>query len=293
MFFLSSYSFMFSCIYVVFVYFMFCLDRFFIFWRIMELRTLVFMGVCYSSFKNNFSSLLVFFIIQTISALMLLLFFLIGRSTGFTVSILLKLSMFPFYFWYINLLLSFPNIILFFSRTLFKLPSIFILNYFFWLVDIKLMLSSALLTILFGAVTILNRIELRTILTASSVVNNSWFFLSQSFSLALFFSYYLVYSLFLFTIFNSQSDLITFNSLSFKYDRVLVVLSLLTISGLPPFPLFYFKMLIVYNFAFYTSYSFYVFTLMVLTVISTLSYLKHLFNSILLSFSSPIEFLYN
>lgn len=293
MFFLSSYSFMFSCIYVVFVYFMFCLDRFFIFWRIMELRTLVFMGVCYSSFKNNFSSLLVFFIIQTISALMLLLFFLIGRSTGFTASILLKLSMFPFYFWYINLLLSFPNIILFFSRTLFKLPSIFILNYFFWLVDIKLMLSSALLTILFGAVTILNRIELRTILTASSVVNNSWFFLSQSFSLALFFSYYLVYSLFLFAIFNSQSDLITFNSLSFRYDRVLVVLSLLTISGLPPFPLFYFKMLIVYNFAFYTSYSFYVFTLMVLTVISTLSYLKHLFNSILLSFSSPIEFLYN
>lgn len=284
---------MFSCVYVVFVYFMFCLDRFFIFWRIMELRTLVFIGVCYSSFKNNFSSLLVFFIIQTISALILLLFFLIDRCIGFTVSILLKLSMFPFYFWYINLLLSFPNIILFFSRTLFKLPSIFILNYFFWLVDIKLTLSSALLTIFLGAVTILNRIELRTILTASSVVNNSWFFLSQSFSLALFFSYYLVYSLFLFIIFNSQSDLITFNSLSFKYDRALVVLSLLTISGLPPFPLFYFKMLIVYNFAFYTSYSFYVFALMVLTVISTLRYLKHLFNSILLSFSSPIEFVSN
>lgn len=292
MFFLSRYSFFFTCVYFTFVYLIFCLDRFFIFWRVIELRTLVFMGICYSSFKNNFSSLLVFFIIQTISALILLTFFLVSRPFGFTFSILLKLSIFPFYFWYINLLLSFPNTILFFSRTFFKLPSVLILNYFFWIVNLKIITISALLTVLFGAVTMLNTMELRVILTASSVVNNSWFFFAQRCRLALFFSYYTVYTLFLFIIFNSQNDIIVFNSFSFNYNNFLLIVSLLTISGLPPFPLFFLKINIIFNMTFYSSYSFVVILLIILTVLSTLRYLKHIFNSLLTAYTAPISFTY-
>lgn len=292
MFFLSFYSFLFTCVYLVFLYFIFCLDSFFIFWRAIELRTLVFMGISYSRFKNNFSSLLVFFIIQTISALSLLVFFLVDRVMGFTFSILLKLSMFPFYFWYVNLLLSFPNTILFFSRTLFKLPSIFIMNYFFFLLSTKVIIISALLTVFFGAVTMLNRIELRLVLIASSVVNNSWFYFSQSISLTLFYFYFFVYSTFLFILLSSHRDLITFNSFRFDYINILLFTSLLTISGLPPFPLFFLKILVVFYLTQLTSYSIFVLVLMVLTVVSTLSYMKHLFNTLLTSFSSPILFLY-
>lgn len=292
MFFLSSYSFLFSCVYLVFIYFLLCVDRFFIFWSVIELRTLVFIGVCYSRFKNNFRSLLVFFIIQTISALILLLFFLADRTLGFTFSILLKLSIFPFYFWYIKLLVSFPNMILFFSRTLFKLPSVLIINYFFWLIDSSIMTYSSLLTILLGAVTMLYTSELRIILIASSVVNNSWFFLSQSFRLTLFTAYFTVYSFFLLLIFCCQGDLIVFNSFRLRYGNLLLILRLFTISGLPPFPLFYLKMLIIYNITFYFLFSQTVILLAILTVVSTLRYIKHLFSSLVMSFTSSLLFIY-
>ena len=78
MFFLTPQSFIFFSIYVLFIFLILCSDTFFIFWSLIEISTLVFMGMSYSLFKNNFSQLLTFFIIQTISAFSVLVFYVIG-----------------------------------------------------------------------------------------------------------------------------------------------------------------------------------------------------------------------
>ncbi len=98
MFFLTPHSFLFLLLYVLFLFLMMCVEGFYIFWAMLEIRTLVFIGMSFSLFKNNFSQLLTFFIIQTVSAFSLLLFYVTNSDFGFTLSLLLKLSIFPFHF---------------------------------------------------------------------------------------------------------------------------------------------------------------------------------------------------
>ena len=196
MFFLTPQSFIFFSIYVLFVFLMLCSDTFFIFWSLIEIRTLVFMGMSYSLFKNNFSQLLTFFIIQTISAFSVLVFYVIGWHLAFTISILLKLSMFPFHFWYLNLIPFFPNLVLFMSRTVFKIPSMLLLLFFYTNLDLTSLIISIVLTILVGAMSMIFRNDLRFLLIASSVANNSWFILSILARVILFSLYIFFYSLF-------------------------------------------------------------------------------------------------
>jgi hypothetical protein len=131
------------------------------------------MGVSYSIYKNNFSQLLIFFIIQTIAAFSLLVFFTTSFSLGFTFSFLLKISMFPFYFWYVDLVSMFPNFLFFFSSTVFKLPSILILFYFINIFCLKTLFVSSILTIVAGSALIVFTNDYRFLLLASSISNNS------------------------------------------------------------------------------------------------------------------------
>lgn len=279
--FLSPQSFLFSVFYVFLLFLLFCRRNFFIFWIIIELRTLVFIGVSYSLFKNNFSSLLLFFIIQSLSAFSILLFYFSHSTLGFTLSLLLKLSIFPFFYWYINLLPNFPNSMFFFSRTLFKLPSVFILINFYYIIRFLLLFFSAIFTIFLGAVIITIANDLRFVLICSSVVNNSWFMFSQYVRSFLFIAYFTLYSTLLFyllCLITTQSNYSFAHLLSNSH---LVLLCLFTIAGLPPFPLFFIKIVLVYCLILSSFSSLYIFFLMLARVLTMLGYLKHVFNSLL------------
>ena len=127
---LLPHSFFFSLIYIILLYVLSYLTDFFYFWVLIEVSTLVFIGIRYSVFKNNFSFLLIFFIIQTISAFFLLIFFIYPYPTLMSFSMFLKLSIFPFHFWFLSLINYFPNFVLFISMTIYKIPPIFILRIF-------------------------------------------------------------------------------------------------------------------------------------------------------------------
>lgn len=294
MFFFIPQTFFFIVVYLLFVFFMFCTDRFFVFWSLIEIRTLVFIGVSYSFFKNNFSSLIIFFIIQAISAFSLLIFYCVSSGYIFTISLFLKLSIFPFFFWYINVAFSFPMFILFFSRTIFKIPAFSMANIFYGLLDYNLVFISIVLTIAVRALVIIFSNDLRMLLVSSSVVNNSWFFLSQYVSIHFFIIYFTVYSFFLACLILNSSTLFSIRNFRYniKYD-FLVILSLLTLAGLPPFPLFYVKLLVIFSVAsYFFSYIFIMFV-MLFTVISMLGYLKHVFTVIIINFSSSVFFIIN
>jgi len=83
---------------------------------------LLFMGIAYTLFYNSFSNLLVYFLVQAFSSFSLLIFYLFTSPFLFTVSLILKLSMFPFHSWFIRTVYSFPNFMFFMASTLHKLP---------------------------------------------------------------------------------------------------------------------------------------------------------------------------
>lgn len=294
MIFIIPQTFFFIIVYSLFVIFMFCVDSFFVFWSLIEIRTLVFIGISYSFFKNNFSSLIIFFIIQAVSAFSLLVFYCISSEFMFSLSLFLKLSIFPFFFWYINIAFCFPIFILYFSRTMFKVPAFCLVNTFYYIIDYNLVFFSIILTILVRAFVIIFSNDLRMLLVSSSVVNNSWFFISQYVSIGIFILYFFVYSLFLgFLMFNSFS-LFSIGNLSYNYNyNYLVVLSLFTLAGLPPFPLFYVKLLIVFLISNYFFRYLYVIFVILFTVLSMLGYLKHVFRVILINFSNFTFFTIN
>lgn len=290
MFFLSPQSFMFFSVYNLIVILLFSLDNFFVFWCAIELSTLVFMGMSFSLFKNNFSSLLIFFIIQTVAAFSLLVFFNLSMQVAFSLSVLLKLAMFPFYFWYLRTVSMFPNFVFLFSRTFFKLPTFFMLNSFSFILSYSVLFPATVLTILFASVHMFARLDLRRLLIASSVANNSWFFLSQFVRITIFSLYYLFYFLFLFVVLVQIGSLLRSSVTSYNSSTLPVLFSLFSLAGLPPFPVFFVKMLIVYTFVAATDFSIFTFFLMLFTVLIMSRYLKHVFTMIMFNFNNALNY---
>lgn len=279
--FLTPQSFLFFMLYILFLFFMLCVDSFYVFWAFLEISTLIFMGMSYSLFKNNFSQLLTFFIIQTISAFSVLVFYIVGWNLAFTLSVLLKLSIFPFHFWYLNIVTFFPNVVLFISRTFFKIPSLFLVYIFYPFLSISFLFVSIIITIFIGSLSMVFSNDLRFLLVSSSVANNSWFILSILASALVFSFYLLFYSIFLFLILNSLEGLSSSFVLKTSPSFHLVLISLVAIAGIPPFPVFFIKILSVLRVSFYIlESSIFIFFIMLFRVFMLLGYLKYSFSLI-------------
>lgn len=294
MFFFTPFSFFFSSLYVLLLFFMFSVSNFYFFWLLIEIRTLVFIGIGYSIYKNNFSQLLLFFIIQTIAAFTILVFYLINMPSVISIAFLLKLAMFPFYFWYFDLVYMFPNFLFFFSSTLFKVPSLILLLYFVESFYLNIIIISSVFTIISGSIMIMYANDFRFILLASSVANNSWFVFSQIVDLVFFIMYLIVYSFFLLLSLFSLHNLFTSSLIKSSADSVKVSLlfPLLVLSGIPPFPLFFIKMLIVLNLVFYQLAGVWLVFALLSNVLILLGYLKSCFFLIMYNNSNQQAFFY-
>ncbi|MEI2420791.1 hypothetical protein V6O07_11005, partial [Arthrospira platensis SPKY2] len=66
-------------------------------------------------------------IVQALSSFFILLSYIYDSRIFITTAIFIKLSIFPFYSWYINTIYRFPNFILWLSSTIHKLPVIVLL----------------------------------------------------------------------------------------------------------------------------------------------------------------------
>lgn len=281
--FITPQSFIFFIVYILFIFFIMCVDRFFIFWSLMEISTLIFIGMRYALFKNNFSQLLTFFIIQTVSAFSVLVFYIMGWDFAFTFSLLLKLSIFPFHFWYLNLIPHFPNLVLFISRTFFKIPSILIIYFFFDYLNISAFIISLVLTIFIGAISIVFSNDLRFLLIASSVANNSWFSLSIMSGVTVFYIYLTFYSFFLYLVLSSISTLRSGSITKTRRSNTnVILLRLVSIAGIPPFPVFFIKMFVVVTaVSLYFVRRVYVFFIILSSVFILLGYLKYCFSVVM------------
>lgn len=232
---------------------LFSISDFYMFWLFIELCTLLFIGICYTLFINRFSQLMFFFLVQTIASFNLLVFYIMSFHLLFLGSLFLKVAIFPFIHWYVNVVYRFPNFVLVFVSTLHKLPSMLLFLRFssFWS---PLVIISICLTMLFGAILIHSVIDLRYLVIVSTVISTSWFMLSLlSSGIVLFFLFYSLYSitlLFFFMFLGPLSKYLLSLSSYSTSTRNIMFLMLINIAGLPPMPLFVLKLVILFNIAF-------------------------------------------
>lgn len=285
----TPYSFIFLFFYFLTLFSLFSISDFYVFWLLIEILILLFMGFCFSTFSLGFSCLIVYFLLQTVSSLSLFIFYSLSLPLLFTFFLTLKLSMFPFFFWFLGVVYFFSNFSFFLRASLHKLPSFLIVYLFFDSVSLILFVVSSLLSFLFSFGFMLSRRDFRFIILASSVGNNSWFFLASLCSFKLFVSYFFLYSFFLFLVV-SQFGAVSFSPTFHSGNKAsLFLFSLIFLSGFPPFPLFFLKLLVVYYSSFYVS-PHYIFLFIVFSSLLLAGYFRFLLSILVSSLSHSVSF---
>lgn len=239
--------------YIILVYllrmtFFFNYSRPFIFWIMVELNLLLFIMIIYTfkgiRFKQEIFDLTIFyFLIQSIASILLLRdfffsedFFIFNSDLIFILSILIKLGIFPFFYWVFKI----SNFLNYFSLSLLltfqKIPFFCILFSSF---------NSYIFFILFfsffsGSILVVYRKRFIPLLVASSIRRRFWVFYLFGYRFNFFLFFYLIYRIFLFYIISCYNY--TFKS-SLKFWFRLIFFAFLL--GLPPFRLFFFKFSII------------------------------------------------
>ena len=284
----TPYSFIFLFFYLLSLLSLFSVSDFYVFWLVIEIMMLFFMGFCFSTFSLGFSSLIVYFLLQTISSLSLFVFYSFSLSLFFTFFLLLKLSMFPFYFWFLSVVYFFSNFAMFLSSSLHKLPSFLVIFLFFEAVSIPVLVLASLASLVFSFGFMLSTSDFRFLLLSSSVGNNGWFFLSALCSMELFIFYFLLYSFFLFLVISSFGA--TSLSLASHSGASLGVFIgfLVLLSGFPPLPLFFVKLFVVYYSSFFVA-THYIFLFMAFSSLLLAGYFRFVLSLSVSCFSHRVS----
>lgn len=287
----SPYSFIFFSTYLFFLLSLLRVNNFYYFWVIIEIIILLFIGLSYTLFIRSYSQLMIYFLIQALSSFLVLIFYVYNLPLLLTFAFLMKLSIFPFFMWYINLMYRFPNFIFWLARTLHKVPAIQIIIAFSLPLDLNVLWVSILLTTLIRGVIMLSVIDFRIVLVLSSIGNNSWFLLRQITNIFCFYFFVGIYSLSIFYL------LLNFNGLSkpvlssrinpSSYSLSFWVLSL---SGIPPFPVFYSKILVIIRLLRTVEFNYLFFVFLIFNALIVIGYLQAIIKYFIYVYSSKSHY---
>jgi len=150
---------------------------------------------------------------------------------------------------------------------------------------------------LIGGLIIATSIDYRVMLIRSSVGSSSWFFLRSLTRYSIFISYLFFYLggvFFLLRIIRSYNGFRVFNN-SLKYLILATTVLLLSIRGLPPFPIFFLKVKILFSFITNFNYIRGIFRVllifMILTIFIIFRYLRFSLIFLISNFEQSVEWL--
>lgn len=236
----------------MFIYFMFLLRRvfrsnLFILWVIIELCSFVFLAILYQNY-HCISVGILYYLIQSFSSIIILICLICSNSPVLILTIqlavLLKLAIFPFFFWYYLVLYSIPLFIMYLIISFQKLP-VLVLNFNLLMsssLEVSQFVIFILLFVLFGvvvrAVGCLLVNDFKRLLIWSSLRNTRWLYYSLLTSFSIIAFYFLVYCASLYLILQANSSYTTSN-------KTYTMFLLLVLVGFPPLPLFFPKFFIL------------------------------------------------
>lgn len=237
----SPFTFLFLVVYLITLILIVRVRDFMLFWLIIEFLMLTFIGISYT-LPAPLSPLMLFFLVQTLSSFLILFSYLLGYNLVFSLGLILKLGVSPFLGWFLYSVVHFPPLVLTLSCTLHKLPLLLLMTQFNLHLPLKILWTIIILNVVLRGFIMLTSLDMRYLLVASSVANNSWFLLGQLSGFPSMLIFFIIYSSF----FSGAMLLLSSSLRARSYSPARgVVLRLVLLSGLPPSPLFFSKLFIL------------------------------------------------
>nr|QDH82262.1 NADH dehydrogenase subunit 2 [Parapolybia flava] len=228
----------------------------------MEINTLLMILFISIQSKNSMTSFN-YFIIQSISSLMLIMSLIIKNylfnNNLINIIIMLifsmKLSMFPFFIWMPLINMKLNWILIFFMSTTQKLIPMLILNSIFNFNTTNLNLIywiylTVVFSSMFSSIMSIKELNMKKILSYSSINHSSWMLFIISIDQSMFYLYFLIYSISMmffclmmnkFNI-NKINQLTKINVFNHKLINISLSMNTLILSALPPFLTFMIKL---------------------------------------------------
>jgi hypothetical protein len=286
----SPFTFIFLSVYLGILLIIPSIRDFFTFWLFIEIITLVLIGISYTLFTNSLSQLMVYFFIQSLSSFFVLLAFIFSSPLFFTISLVIKIGIAPLYTWYLHSVIRFPNLLFFMVSTIHKLPVLFIICQFKIQLDMPLFWLCSILSVLVRGFLIIATQDLRYLLVASSIGNNTWLILSSISGTQGFLIFIFLYTFLFFCIVNNINLSYRIRVTSDSSRTAILIILLCLLSALPPSPLFLAKTYIVFNlFSLSSSFSV-ILAFLLSTSIIVSGYVVFCIKYLFLSYSHPFKF---
>nr|BAD67410.1 NADH dehydrogenase subunit 2 [Echinometra sp. C] len=286
-------------------------ENWFIIWVGLELSTLALVPLLCSSFSpRNVEATIKYFLIQALSAALLLNGALIQAwltgswsildpvnnvtSLCLSVALAFKLGLAPCHFWFPDVLQGLPFLQGIIVATWQKIAPLILLFYFSQLIFSYLLIAAGLTSILMGGWGGLNQTQIRKILAFSSIGNMGWIVTTSIYSVnaaIIMLIIYLTINTAIFLLFDylnvSTLGHLNITSQTSPISIVLVILTILSLGGLPPLTGFMLKFTSLY---FLISNNFIVMSsiMIVGSLLSLFFYLRISFNTGLILFPQHI-----
>nr|WDA93932.1 NADH dehydrogenase subunit 2 [Neorhodesiella sp.] len=206
-------------------------------------------------------------------------------------SLLLKLGASPFHFWFPNIIEGLSWMNSFILMTWQKIAPFMLISY---LISTNLIITTAILSVMFGSVGGLNQSMLRKLMAFSSINHLGWMISSLLMNQTIWMIYFIFYSFLSFNLIymfnlwkifhiNKLFSLFTYSK-SIKYS---MMLNLLSMGGLPPFMGFIPKWLVI-NLLTMNNQFLLTFILISFTLITLFFYLRICYSGFMLNNYEPI-----
>ena len=292
----TPFTFLFFSVYLLVIVFLLTVSNFYFFWVYMEILILLFIGTAYTVFVASYTQLILYFLMQTLASFGILVFYILEVQELLVISLFLKLGMFPFMSWYLNVLFKFPSSILLIRTTVHKLPPLLLFCLFYTSSLCNLLLVSILLSVFIGGTFIIIVLDFRYLIIVSSIANNGFLLMGLiGGSLHLFWRFFLLYlvniTFALYILGGFTKPLLKPVRPRLVIVRTLALL-LINLAAMPPFPMFLAKFGVLYNFFLVLQFNLFILVILVLfNVLLIASYCQLFIKYIVNSHSSLSNYL--
>nr|YP_009485747.1 NADH dehydrogenase subunit 2 [Reduvius gregoryi]ASK05195.1 NADH dehydrogenase subunit 2 [Reduvius gregoryi]AVZ00883.1 NADH dehydrogenase subunit 2 [Reduvius gregoryi] len=271
-------------------------------WMGLEMNLIAFIPILYTS-KNMTSSesCMIYFLIQSMGSILMLMSVLSSSlmvispylikelfSTMLLLSMMIKLGVPPFHFWFPEILekMSWTNSMI--LMTWQKVGPLVIISH---IVDTTSCLPVVIcVTVLIGAIGGLNQTSIRKIMGYSSINHMGWMIASMKFHNEFWVKYLVIYSviialmIYMFNLYSAfYINQLTSNNPKFM-EKLIMIIQFLSLGGLPPFLGFLPKWFVIQSMI--TSNSFTILMIMIVSVLITLFYYLRLVSTTMLIHNS-------
>ncbi len=224
-------------------------SNFIIMWIRLEIRTFSFLPLIYSRSQSAFSTIKYFFIQSIASVIILASFFSYVPSFStrlLFIALILKLGLAPFHFWLPKLVYSLRPTEILLLLIWQKIGPLY-LTTFLPLFNQPIKVILGLIRVGVGRFLGLKQTQWKQIFTFSSISHLGWLFIRITFSIWSFLIYFLIYSIaFIQVIASRPRKFINSSIFSFSSSRLISLLIILSLAGLPPMLGFITKLMVLF-----------------------------------------------